>query len=100
MLNVQYVTIYLQSQGQRTQTTQSTSIAPTSTTGTTRDQNQNVQTGAQNQLISDEAFTQLVSRIITHMSQAAEGQAPAQTVGDFIRTLGESHPMPQGEGRC
>ncbi|XP_052223926.1 large proline-rich protein BAG6-like [Dreissena polymorpha] len=50
------------------------------------------------QPISDEAFTQLVSGITNYMSQAALGQAPRQTISDFLSGLGQEHSIPQGEG--
>ena len=48
--------------------------------------------------MSDEAFTQLVSGITGYMSQAAMGQAPRQTIADFLSGLGDTYNIPQGGG--
>ncbi|XP_060599350.1 large proline-rich protein BAG6-like isoform X2 [Ruditapes philippinarum] len=57
------------------------------------------QTGTQSAgAISDEAFTQLVSGITGYMSQAAVGQAPRQTIAEFLSDLGQNYGIPQGEG--
>jgi len=32
------------------------------------------------------------------MSQSAMGQAPRQTIGDFLHNMGDNYSLPQGEG--
>ena len=73
------------------------STPTTITTTTTTDQNQNIQTRTQ-QPLTDEAFTRLVGGISNYMSQAALGQAPRQSITDFLSTLGETYNIPQEEG--
>ncbi|XP_053380181.1 large proline-rich protein BAG6-like [Mercenaria mercenaria] len=60
--------------------------------------NQSMESSGGQQAISDEAFTQLVSGITGYMSQAAMGQAPRQTIAEFLTGLGQNYGMPQGEG--
>lgn len=61
-------------------------------------ENQSPESGSREQAISDEAFTQLVSGITGYMSQAAVGQAPRQTIAEFLSGLGQNYSIPQGEG--
>ena len=49
--------------------------------------------------ITDEIFTQLVSGIGNYVSQAAQGQQPSESVGDFLDRLGQNYGVPVGEGR-
>lgn len=73
-------------------TTQAASSTPT--TGTT----QSAPAGGQATTgMSNEIFTQLVGGISSYVSQAALGQQPADTVGDFLDRLGEQYGMSQGE---
>lgn len=88
-----------QNQGQATQTS-STSTAGTTSSSTSSSSSQSTSQSSQDpnrQPISDEAFTQLVSGITGYMSQAAMGQAPRQTIADFLSNLGENYSIPQGE---
>lgn len=82
---------------QQTSTSRPTTSAATTGTTTSTDQNQNIQTQPQAP-ISDEAFTRLVSGISGYMSQAAMGQAPRQSITDFLSNLGETYNIPNEEG--
>ena len=49
--------------------------------------------GAANQqpVMTDEAFTRLVSGIGSMVSQTAMGQAPSGSISDFLSTIGEGY---------
>ena len=49
--------------------------------------------------VSDEVFAQLVRGISGYMTQAAMGQQPQDTIGDFLDNLGQSYQISQGEGK-
>lgn len=91
---VQMLRTMLQSAGQQQQQGNQSSNASTSQP----DRNQSAASEGRDQAISDEAFTQLVSGITGYMSQAALGQAPRQTIAEFLSGLGQSYSIPQGEG--
>lgn len=83
---------------QQTPTTDASTTASSATsTTTTTDQNQNIRPSGQPPL-TDEAFTRLVGGISNYMSQAALGQAPRQSITDFLSNLGETYNIPQEEG--
>lgn len=89
----------MQSQAQSNQNRSASTTTSPSATETVTSQSGQDPSQAGRQPISDEAFTQLVSGITGYMSQAAMGQAPRQTIGDFLRNMGDSYSLPQGEGR-
>ena len=82
---------------QQTPTTAASTAASPATSTTTTDQNQNIRPSGQPPL-TDEAFTRLVGGISSYMSQAALGQAPQQSITDFLSNLGETYNIPQEEG--
>ncbi|XP_046366921.2 large proline-rich protein BAG6-like isoform X2 [Haliotis rufescens] len=49
-------------------------------------------------VMSDDAFTRLVSGIGSYMSRAATGEQEQDTVHDFLSTLGDSYSSGTGEG--
>lgn len=50
-------------------------------------------------VMSDDAFTRLVSGIGSYMSRAATGEQEQDTVHDFLSTLGDSYSSGTGEGQ-
>lgn len=71
-------------------TTSSTSSTTTSSTSSN-----NSSSGGE-PVMSDEAFTRLVSGIGSMVSQTAMGQPPSQTISDFLNTLGEGYNTGEG----
>ncbi|KAL4219644.1 Large proline-rich protein bag6 [Mactra antiquata] len=94
---VQALRSMLQASNMASQGNQSNNSSASTTPGT-QSTSESSEEGTSQQAFTDEAFTQLVSGISNYMSQAAVGQAPRQTLADFLSGLGQNYNLAQGEG--